>query len=194
MPRPPSSRRPVELIWLAAGGKPLIYKTGHSLIKAKMKELKAPLAGEMSGHMFFGGDYLGFDDALFAAIMAGASGYLLKQVQGTDLVDGVRRVAAGQSMLDPAVTAKVLERVRLLPAPTPRLLALCAHIFSSKRMWLGRIRADDADHQRAGDRHPDAFRARNAEQFLRCLVDRKNAPFQIVRVDHVRRPLDQMTV
>jgi two-component system, NarL family, response regulator DevR len=52
------------------------------------------------------------DEALFAAIMAGASGYVLKQIRGTDLVDGVRRVAAGQSMLDPAVTARVLERIR----------------------------------------------------------------------------------
>jgi phosphomannomutase/phosphoglucomutase len=51
----------------ARGGNPIMWKTGHSLIKAKMKELRAPLAGEMSGHMFFGGDYLGFDDALFAA-------------------------------------------------------------------------------------------------------------------------------
>src|SRR6185312_12165749 len=51
----------------AAGAKPVMWKTGHSLIKAKMRELNAPLAGEMSGHMFFGGDYLGFDDALFAA-------------------------------------------------------------------------------------------------------------------------------
>jgi phosphomannomutase/phosphoglucomutase len=50
-----------------AGAKPVMWKTGHSLIKAKMKEMRAPLAGEMSGHMFFGGDYLGFDDALFAA-------------------------------------------------------------------------------------------------------------------------------
>ena len=52
------------------------------------------------------------DDALFAAIMAGAAGYILKQVGGTDFVDTVRRVAAGQSTLDPAVTAQVLERVR----------------------------------------------------------------------------------
>jgi phosphomannomutase/phosphoglucomutase len=44
-----------------------MWKTGHSLIKARMKELQAPLAGEMSGHMFFGGDYFGFDDAIFAA-------------------------------------------------------------------------------------------------------------------------------
>jgi phosphomannomutase/phosphoglucomutase len=51
----------------AAGAKPVMWKTGHSLIKAKMKEMRAPIAGEMSGHMFFGGDYYGFDDALFAA-------------------------------------------------------------------------------------------------------------------------------
>ncbi|WP_456695025.1 response regulator [Aeromicrobium sp. P5_D10] len=52
------------------------------------------------------------DDALFAAIMAGAAGYVLKQVRGTDLVDAVRRVAGGQSLLDPAVTQRVLNRIR----------------------------------------------------------------------------------
>jgi len=52
------------------------------------------------------------DEALFAAIMAGAAGYVLKQIKGTDLVDAVRRVAAGQSLLDPAVTARVLDRIR----------------------------------------------------------------------------------
>jgi phosphomannomutase len=51
-----------------AGGKPLMWKTGHSLIKAKMKETKAALAGEMSGHIFFADKYFGFDDALYAAI------------------------------------------------------------------------------------------------------------------------------
>ncbi len=49
------------------GGTPIMWKTGHSLIKAKMKEESALLAGEMSGHLFFGEDYYGFDDALFAA-------------------------------------------------------------------------------------------------------------------------------
>jgi phosphomannomutase/phosphoglucomutase len=49
------------------GGKPIMYKTGHSLIKAKMKEEHAELAGEMSGHMFFADRYHGFDDALYAA-------------------------------------------------------------------------------------------------------------------------------
>ncbi|MEA3246204.1 MAG: phosphomannomutase/phosphoglucomutase, partial [Gemmatimonadota bacterium] len=51
----------------AAGGKPVMWKTGHSLIKDKMKELHAPLAGEMSGHMFFGEGFYGHDDALYAA-------------------------------------------------------------------------------------------------------------------------------
>ena len=49
------------------GGNPIMYKTGHSLIKAKMKDEHAELAGEMSGHMFFGDRYRGFDDALYAA-------------------------------------------------------------------------------------------------------------------------------
>ncbi|MDQ2648130.1 MAG: response regulator transcription factor [Actinomycetota bacterium] len=52
------------------------------------------------------------DDAVYAAIMAGAAGYVLKQVKGTDLVDGIRKVADGQSLLDPSVTTRVLERLR----------------------------------------------------------------------------------
>jgi two-component system response regulator DevR len=52
------------------------------------------------------------DEALFSAIMAGAAGYVLKQVKGTDLVDGVRRVGRGESLLDPSVTRRVLERLR----------------------------------------------------------------------------------
>jgi phosphomannomutase/phosphoglucomutase len=49
------------------GGKPIMYKTGHSLIKAKMKQEHAELAGEMSGHMFFADRYYGYDDAIYAA-------------------------------------------------------------------------------------------------------------------------------
>ena len=51
----------------ARGGDPMMWRTGHSLIKAKMKETHAELAGEMSGHMFFADRYYGFDDALYAA-------------------------------------------------------------------------------------------------------------------------------
>ena len=52
------------------------------------------------------------DEAVYAAILAGAAGYLLKQVRGTNLVNAIRRVAAGDSLLDPAVTTRVLERLR----------------------------------------------------------------------------------
>ena len=52
------------------------------------------------------------DEALFASIMAGASGYVLKQIRGAELIDAIRRVARGESLLDPAVTARVLERLR----------------------------------------------------------------------------------
>jgi phosphomannomutase len=65
----------------AHGGKPLMWKTGHSLIKSKMKETGAPLAGEMSGHVFFAHEYYGFDDALYAAIrLIAASARLGKSV------------------------------------------------------------------------------------------------------------------
>jgi two-component system response regulator DevR len=64
------------------------------------------------------------DEALFAAIMAGAAGYVLKQIRGTDLVDAVRRVAAGQSLLDPAVTARVLQRIRTGIEAPPELKQL----------------------------------------------------------------------
>ncbi len=68
------------------GGTPLMWKTGHSLVKSKMKETGSPLAGEMSGHIFFAHDYYGFDDALYAAVRliraATASGKSLTQLRG----------------------------------------------------------------------------------------------------------------
>lgn len=68
----------------AHGGKPSMWKTGHSLIKTRMKETGAPIAGEMSGHLFFAEDFFGFDDALFAAgrllRTVAASGHTLDQL------------------------------------------------------------------------------------------------------------------
>ncbi len=60
------------------GGKPLVFKTGHSLIKAKMREINALFTGEMSGHMFFADEYYGYDDAFYAA------GRLLRILSNTD--------------------------------------------------------------------------------------------------------------
>lgn len=64
------------------------------------------------------------DEALFDAIMAGASGYVLKQLKGADIVDAVRRVAAGESLLDSDATARVLDRLRHPPEEDQRLASL----------------------------------------------------------------------
>jgi two-component system, NarL family, response regulator DevR len=64
------------------------------------------------------------DEALFAAIMAGAAGYVLKEIRANDLVSAVRRVAQGESLLDPALTKRVLERLRAGPTEDPRLASL----------------------------------------------------------------------
>ncbi|MGH3738712.1 MAG: response regulator [Micromonosporaceae bacterium] len=75
------------------------------------------------------------DEALFASIMAGAAGYLLKQVRGTDLVEAVRTVAQGRSLLDPAVTQRVLERIRRGPDQPKEL----ASLTEQERKILGLI-------------------------------------------------------
>jgi two-component system response regulator DevR len=87
------------------------------------------------------------DEALFDSIMAGAAGYLLKQIKGTDLVDAVRRVAAGQSLLDPSVTARVLERLRSGPEEDPRL----ARLTDQERKILDLI-AEGLTNRQIGER------------------------------------------
>jgi len=64
------------------------------------------------------------DEALFASIMAGSSGYVLKQIGGNSLIDDVRRVAAGESLLDPALTERVMKRLREGPEEEPLLATL----------------------------------------------------------------------
>lgn len=75
------------------------------------------------------------DEALFAAIMAGAAGYVLKQIRGSDFVTAVRRVAAGQSMLDPEVTSRVLERLRQGPPEEP----VTSHLTPKEQQILGLV-------------------------------------------------------
>jgi two-component system, NarL family, response regulator DevR len=87
------------------------------------------------------------DEALFDSIMAGAAGYLLKQIKGMDLVDAVRRVAAGQSLLDPSVTARVLERLRSGPEEDPRL----ARLTDQERKILDLI-AEGLTNRQIGER------------------------------------------
>lgn len=66
------------------------------------------------------------DEAIYAAVMAGAAGYVLKEVAGSSLIDSIRRVARGQSLLDPAVTERVLRRLRDAHKTDPRLAQLSA--------------------------------------------------------------------
>jgi two-component system response regulator DevR len=86
-------------------------------------------------------------DAVFAAVMGGASGYLLKQIRGTSLVDAVRQVAAGRSLLDPAVTERLLTRLRQGTLTDPRL----ATLTDREREILGLI-ADGLTNRQIGDR------------------------------------------
>ncbi len=66
------------------------------------------------------------DEALFEAIVAGASGYVLKQVKGSDIIDAVRQVGAGRSLLDPSLSARVMDRLRAGSTQDPRLAGLTA--------------------------------------------------------------------
>jgi len=75
------------------------------------------------------------DDAVFSAVMAGASGYLLKEIRGRDVVDAIRKVADGQSLLDPKLTGRVLDRLRHPPPEEPGL----ASLSRQERRILGHI-------------------------------------------------------
>lgn len=87
------------------------------------------------------------DEALFSAIMAGASGYVLKQIRGSDLVDAVRQVAAGNSLIDPSMTATVLERVRHPTTVAPEL----AELTEQEMKLLGLI-AEGLTNRQIGER------------------------------------------
>jgi phosphomannomutase len=96
------------------GGKPLMWKTGHSLIKSKMKETGAPLAGEMSGHIFFKHRWYGFDDALYAAVRlieaVSASGNSL-----TEIMDAMPKSVATPELRFPVDEVRkfaIVEEVR----------------------------------------------------------------------------------
>ncbi|MDH6514838.1 two-component system response regulator DevR [Streptomyces sp. SAI-208] len=79
------------------------------------------------------------EDALLDAIMAGASGYVLKQIRGSDLVSAVRTVASGQSLLDPATTARLMRSLRTEPAQAPQTAPEIAALSPREREILGLI-------------------------------------------------------
>ncbi len=87
------------------------------------------------------------DEALFAAIMAGAAGYVLKEIKGSDLVSAIRQVAAGNSLIDPTLTARVLERVRNPPTTAPER----AELTEQELKLLGYI-AEGLTNRQIGER------------------------------------------
>ena len=87
------------------------------------------------------------DEALFAAIMAGAAGYVLKEIRGNDLVSAVRQVAAGNSLIDPSLMAKVLDRLRNPPSTAPEL----AELTEQELKLLGYI-AEGLTNRQIGER------------------------------------------
>jgi phosphomannomutase len=107
----------------ALGGKPLMWKTGHSLIKSKMKEVGSPLAGEMSGHVFFKHEYYGFDDAIYAAV----------------------RLIRASAKLGKSVTQLRSEMPEMINTPEMRFQVDEARKFAVVDEVLARLSADGAD-------------------------------------------------
>jgi phosphomannomutase len=105
------------------GGKPLMWKTGHSLIKSKMKETGSPLAGEMSGHIFFKHEYYGFDDAIYAAV----------------------RLIAAYAKLDKSVTELRNDMREMINTPEMRFQVDESRKFAVIDEVLARLQAEGAD-------------------------------------------------
>lgn len=117
----------------AHGGEPVMWRTGHSLIKSKMKEIGAPLAGEMSGHIFFGHRYYGFDDAVYAG------GRLLE-------VLGQSQASIGELLADvPTMVATPELRVECPEAHKFALVAAVRDRFRQRAAEIGAARIIDID-------------------------------------------------
>jgi phosphomannomutase len=109
-----------------AGGKPLMWKTGHSLVKAKMKQVKAPIAGEMSGHIFFGERWYGFDDAIYAAVR---------------LIEAVHALGGSLTALKSGMPVLITTPELRFPTPESRKFAVIDEV-------LARLEAEGADVNR----------------------------------------------
>jgi len=165
------------------GGNPLMWKTGHSLIKSKMKETGAPLAGEMSGHIFFKHRWYGFDDALYAAVRlieaVSASGRSL-----TDIMDAMPKSVATPEMrfqVDEPRKFAIVEEVRdRLAADGSKVDATDGvRVSTSDGWWL--LRASNtqdvlvARAEAADEAGLDRLVAQSDDQLARSGVERVEA-------------------
>ncbi|MES2059218.1 MAG: phosphomannomutase/phosphoglucomutase [Pseudomonadota bacterium] len=142
------------------GGEPLMWKTGHSLIKTKMKETHAPLAGEMSGHIFFAHEYYGFDDAQYAAVR---------------LIRAVHMIGKSMTEIRGAMPA-------LVNTPEMRFQVDESRKFAVVEEVLDRLEHDGADVNRTDGARvntPDGWwllRASNTQDVLVARAEAKDQP------------------
>jgi len=127
------------------------------------------------------------DEALFDAIMAGASGYLLKQIRMVDLVDAVRSVAAGESLLDPKLTAKVLERLRDGNKQDERL----KHLTDQERRILSHLADGLTNRQIAAEMFLAEKTVKNyVSNLLAKMGMSRRTEAAVYAVKHLDRPAD----
>ncbi|PZU50700.1 MAG: phosphomannomutase [Sphingomonas sp.] len=140
------------------GGKPLMWKTGHSLIKAKMKEVDSPLAGEMSGHIFFKHRWYGFDDALYAAIR---------------LIEAVGELGGSLTALKSAMPAVVNTPEMRFPCSEERKFVVVDEVLA--RLKAEGAQVNDTDGARVNT--PDGWwllRASNTQDVLVARAEAKD--------------------
>ncbi|MFC7535856.1 phosphoglucomutase/phosphomannomutase PgmG [Sphingomonas sp. GCM10030256] len=118
------------------GGKPLMWKTGHSLIKSKMKETHAPLAGEMSGHIFFKHRWYGFDDALYAAVR---------------LIEAVSQSGKTLTELRDAMPTSVATPEMRFPVDEARKFAILDEVLDRLKQTGAKVDATDGARVMNGD-------------------------------------------
>lgn len=142
------------------GGSPLMWKTGHSLIKAKMKETGAPLAGEMSGHIFFKHDWYGFDDGIYAAVR---------------LIDAVSRLGGSLTALKDAMPPLVNTPELRFQSSEARKFEVVAEVLA--RLAAAGATVDGTDGARVTT--PDGWwllRASNTQDVLVARAEAADAP------------------
>ena len=139
------------------GGRPLMWKTGHSLIKSKMKETGAPLAGEMSGHIFFKHRWYGFDDALYAAVR---------------LIEAVARSGASLTALVESMPKSVATPEMRFPVDEPRKFAVVSEVLA--RLKAEGAKVDPTDGARV--MNADGWWLLRASNTQAVLVARAEAP------------------
>ncbi|MCW6531100.1 phosphoglucomutase/phosphomannomutase PgmG [Sphingomonas lycopersici] len=164
----------------ALGGQPVMWKSGHSNIKAMMRELDAPIAGEMSGHIFFGGEWHCFDDALLAAVRlidaVAASGTTLDALR--DAMPPVVSTPELRFAVDPArkeaVVAEVIARLRAAGAAVDTTDG--ARVTTPDGWWLLRVSHTEDMLTARAEAHDEAALAR-----VLAAIDAQLAPSGVAR-------------